>query len=86
MCVYVCTRGLGEIITCARTKPNPMDIQRMLYDNFYDFKPVANDILSKIPWRKICWIRYEKNSPNILYKTILDYSDFVQSSLKRKKW
>lgn len=53
MPVYV-PEGWAQVITCARLNPKLFQVETLLFSDFYDFKQLANDVIPKIPWRKVC--------------------------------
>ncbi|CAG9773225.1 unnamed protein product [Ceutorhynchus assimilis] len=83
--VYI-PEGWAQGIRDARMKPRPFEVKSRSFDDFYDFKEYTaqNFDMSKIPWRKICWIRYLKSDKTeVFYKIGFD-QEFQEVNCKKK--
>lgn len=71
------TNEWETIIKTARKKPMPFQTEILFYDDFYDFKASVLPQLSKVPWMKVCWLQYNKQTPFIVkYKTCFSDIEF----------
>lgn len=72
------TREWADVIEMARKKPAPYRTKVLSFEDIYDFKDMADQILhnrnlnsckEKVKWLKIKWLRFEKSKPfEIQYK------------------
>lgn len=57
--VYV-PEGWAQVIRGARINPQPFVVNRLTYSDFMNFKPLADSLKNKFPWRQLCSIEYER--------------------------
>lgn len=80
------TNEWETIIKVARQKPSPFSTHSLQFDDFKDFKGAISSQLKKIPWMKVCWLRYSKENANIIqYKTSFEEDEFSQIKLIHKR-
>ncbi|XP_050315051.1 uncharacterized protein LOC126749406 isoform X2 [Anthonomus grandis grandis] len=62
----------AQVIRDSRISPQPFVVKNFMFDDFLDFKTFSVDsyYFSKIPWRNVCFLHYEKGEPSkISYRT-----------------
>lgn len=75
----------AQIIRSARNNPFPFEVNMLTFDDFINFKLVSSNVTTNIPWRRVCWLRYEKDSPyTIFYKTDFQ-GDFQTAEIRGKR-
>lgn len=77
--------GWAQIIRSARSNPFPFEVKCMTFDDFMDFKLFASVTKSNIPWRRVCWLQYRKDTPDtVFYKTNFE-DDFINAKMSTKR-
>ncbi|XP_050310440.1 uncharacterized protein LOC126746304 isoform X2 [Anthonomus grandis grandis] len=58
--------GWAQVIRDLRISPQPFVVKNFMFDDFLDFKTFSVDsyCFSKIPWRNVCSLHYEKGEPS----------------------
>lgn len=79
--------GWAQVIRYSRRNPTPFAVSTLVFDDFYDFKKLSeNTAPQHVPWRKVCWLHYEKSNPKkIFYKTSFQYEGLIEVALKQAR-
>lgn len=72
--------GWAQIIRSARMNPRPFQVNNLTFEDFYDFKTLCAEFynMSKIPWRRICWLCYKKEEQLKIYCKTNYNEEFIE--------